>query len=146
MILVTEKDFSIGKVISSLKRRETGAIVSFLGTVRGFTGKEKVRKLEFEADERAAARRLEEIRLEAIRRFKIQDAAIVHRIGSLGVSENIVLISVSAPRRRDAFAACRYVLEELKSTVPIWKKEHTEKGARWVPAKRSRKARRRPSR
>jgi molybdopterin synthase catalytic subunit len=139
LIIITKRDFSVGKAISVLKRRETGAIVSFLGTVRSFTGKEKVKKLEFEADEKEATRRLEEIRLEAMRRFKVQDAIVIHRIGALNVSDNIVLISVAASHRREAFSACRYILEELKSTVPIWKKEHTESGTRWVAAKRPKK-------
>jgi len=139
VILLTERDFSTEKIISSLKRRESGAVVSFLGIVRGYTGNEKVRKLEFEADKEAATRRLYEITRLAIRRYKLQDVAIIHRIGTLKVSENIVLISVSAAHRQEAFAACRYLLEELKRSVPIWKKEYTERGARWVPARKPRK-------
>ncbi|MGQ9513878.1 MAG: molybdenum cofactor biosynthesis protein MoaE [Thermoproteota archaeon] len=137
LILLTKRDFSIGKIISSLKRRESGAVVSFLGTVRGYTGSKKVKKLEFEADEEAATERLAEIRRLAMRRYNLQDVAIIHRIGTLGVSENIVLISVAASHRQEAFAACRYLLEELKRTVPIWKKEYTDKGARWVPSRKS---------
>jgi len=137
MITLTKKDFSIDEAISSLRHRETGAVVSFLGTVRGITGKRKIAKLLFEADMSAARRRLEEIRLQAIRRFKLQDVVIIHRLGALDVSEKIVLISVAASHRREAFAACRYLIEELKRSVPIWKKEYLVKGgARWVPASR----------
>jgi len=137
MILLTRKDFSIEEAISTLRHRETGAVVSFLGTVRGFTGKRKVAKLQFEADRSAAQKRLKEMRLRAIRRYNLQDVVIVHRLGTLNVSEKIVLISVAASHRREAFAACRYLIEELKRSVPIWKKEYVVKGeARWVPASR----------
>jgi len=137
MILLTRKDFSIEEAISSLRHRETGAVVSFLGTVRGFKGKRKVAKLQFEADRSAARKRLKEMRLQAIRRFNLQDVVIVHRLGTLKVSEKIVLISVAASHRREAFAACRYLIEELKRSVPIWKKEYVVKGeARWVPDSR----------
>jgi len=135
MILLTRKDFSIEEAIASLRHRETGAVVSFLGTVRGSTGRRKVARLQFEADADAARRRLREMRLRAIRRYGLQDVAIVHRLGTLKVSEKIVLISVAAPHRREAFAACRYLIEELKRSVPIWKKEYLVDGeARWVPA------------
>lgn len=137
MILLTRKDFSIEEAISTLRHRETGAVVSFLGTVRGFSGKRKVAKLQFEADRSAAQKRLKEMRLQAIRRFNLQDVVIVHRLGTLNVSEKIVLISVAASHRREAFAACRYLIEELKRSVPIWKKEYLDKDeARWVPASR----------
>jgi len=137
MILLTKKDFSIEEAISSLRHRKTGAVVSFLGTVRGTTGKGKVARLMFEADRSAALKMLKEIRLKAIRRFKLQDVVIIHRLGTLHVSEKIVLISVAAPHRREAFAACRYLIEELKRSVPIWKKEYVFKGeARWVSASR----------
>jgi len=139
MILLTKKDFSIDEAVSALRHRETGAVVSFLGTVRGFTGKRRIAKLMFEADRSAAQRRLKEMRLQAIRRFKLQDVVIIHRLGTLDVSEKIVLISVAASHRGEAFAACRYLIEELKRSVPIWKKEYLMKGeARWVPASRQR--------
>lgn len=135
MILVTGRDFSIDEAILGLQRRETGAVVMFLGVVRGTSGRRKVTKLEFEADRVAATIRLKELRHEAIRRFGIQDATIIHRIGTLGVSEKIVLIAVAGSHRRESFAACRYIIEELKRSVPIWKKEYMGRGwARWVPA------------
>jgi len=137
MILLTRKDFSIEEAISTLRHTKTGAVVSFLGTVRGFSGKRKVAKLQFEADRIAAQKRLKEMRVKAIRRFNLQDVVIVHRLGTLDVSEKIVLISVAASHRREAFAACRYLIEELKRSVPIWKKEYLVKGeARWVPTSR----------
>ena len=136
MILLTRRDFSIERTISTSRYRKTGAVVSFLGVVRGFSGKRKVAKLQFEADRGAAMKRLREIRLQAIRRFDLQDVVIIHRIGALNVSENIVLISVAASHRREAFAACSFLIEELKRSVPIWKKEYTVGGKeRWVPGK-----------
>jgi len=136
MILLTRRDFRIEGAISSLKSRKTGAVVSFLGVVRGISGRRRVTGLQFEADRVDALRRLREIRLQAMRRFHLQDVVIIHRIGALKTSENIVLISVAAVHRQEAFAACAYLIEELKRSVPIWKKEYLAGGeGRWVSAK-----------
>jgi molybdopterin synthase catalytic subunit len=83
-----------------------------------------------------AEKQLEIIRGEALRKFGVEEILIVHRFGNLMVGDNIVLIAVSAGHRDSAFDACRYVIDELKKRVPIWKREHTPSGARWVEAGR----------
>jgi molybdopterin synthase catalytic subunit len=124
MIKVTREDFSVEEVIQSLKRREVGGIVTFIGTVRGESQGQPVERLEIEAYEEMALRDLEDIRRRALEMFGVEDAAIIHRIGTLKVSENIILIAVAAAHREEAFEACRFILEEVKRLAPIWKKEH----------------------
>jgi len=131
MIAITSKDFSVDEVIRSMKTRENGAIVSFLGIVRGETEGAIVERLEVQAYEEMALRQLEDIRKEAYQKFDVNQISIIHRRGVLDVTENIVLIAVGGAHRDDAFKACRFVLEELKAKVPLWKKEFTSEGGFW---------------
>jgi len=133
VIKVTREDFSVEEVIQSLRRKEVGGIVTFIGTVRGESQGRPVEHMEIEAYEEMALHDLEEIRRRALEKFRVEDAAIVHRVGTLKVSENIVLIAVAAAHREEAFDACRFILEEVKRLVPIWKKEYTLGGrSTWV--------------
>ena len=132
MIKITREDFSLEEVVESLRRREAGAIVSFIGIVRGEYQGHKVERLEVEAYEEMALKDLEEIKRRALERFGVVDAVIVHRVGTLEVSENILLIAVASAHREEAFEACRFILEEVKRMVPIWKREHTTEGSVWV--------------
>jgi len=132
MIRVTREDFSIDDVIAGLKSRSTGGIVSFLGVVRGESKGKPVEHIEIEVYEEMAQRQLEAIRSEAIDRFGVEEVAVVHRYGSLKTSENILLVIVASAHRAEAFDACRYVIDEIKRRVPIWKKEVTPEGEWWV--------------
>ncbi|MDI6903221.1 MAG: molybdenum cofactor biosynthesis protein MoaE [Methanocellales archaeon] len=132
MIEIRESDFSVDDVIARMKKREVGAIVTFLGTVRSRSKGREVEKLQFETYKEMAMGKLGEIKEIAMRRFEIEDVAIIHRVGALAVSENIVLIAVSAEHRKDAFAACEFLIDELKNVVPIWKKEFTPSGEYWI--------------
>jgi len=132
MLKITHDDFSIDEIIQKIKTKDIGAIVSFIGIVRGKSDGKTINKLEFQAYKEMAIRQLENIRAEAFQKFKVNQIAIVHRIGSLKVSDNILLIVVGAPHRDEAFKACRHVLEQLKKTVPIWKKEFTPEGSQWI--------------
>jgi molybdopterin synthase catalytic subunit len=109
-----------------------GAVCLFLGVVRNENAGRRVTFLEYEAYEEMALRMLEELAEEARRSFRVSDVRIVHRLGALQIGEASVAISVTAPHRADAFAACRHVIDTLKKTVPIWKKEHFEGGAVWI--------------
>jgi len=120
LIRIQEEDFSIDQVVSSLKGKDVGAVVSFLGVVRGDEG---VSKLDFEVYEEMAEKKLKDIRREAMEKYQIEDLAIIHRKGTLKVGENIVLVVASAAHRKEAFAACEWSMEQLKKVVPIWKKE-----------------------
>jgi molybdopterin synthase catalytic subunit len=128
VIDIIERDFSIQDLVDMAKRPDAGAVVIFLGTVR----EDGLQRLEVESFREAALPELERIREEALSRFGLSSADIIHRVGSLSVGENIVLIVVTAPHREEAFGGCRYILEELKKRAPIWKKEISESGSRWV--------------
>ena len=115
MIRVQAEDVDIGALIAAAKEPGTGAVVVFDGIVRddGITEMEKIAK-------------------EATAQFGLQHVDIIHRIGRLAVGENILIIVVSAGHRPEAYAGSRYIIEEIKKSVPIWKKELTRDGGRWV--------------
>jgi len=136
MIRVTREDFSVDEAIAGLRSRSTGGIVSFLGAVRGESKGKPVEHIEIEVYEEMARAQLEAIRGEAVERFGVEDAAIVHRYGILKASEKILLVAVASAHRTEAFEACRYVIDEIKRRVPIWKKEVTPGGEWWVEGER----------
>lgn len=114
-----------------------GGYAAFEGWVRDNHEGEHVRHLEYEAFEALAVREGERIVAEAIARFSVRHAACVHRVGDLSVGELAVWVGVSAPHRDEAFRACRYIIDEVKQRVPIWKKEHYVSGdSGWVNCER----------
>jgi len=128
MIEITEQDFSLDEMIKKARRTDAGAVVTFLGTVRD----DGIEMMELESFREAALQELESIRGEAVGRFGLKSADIVHRVGLLSVGDNIVAIVCSAAHLDEAFLGCRYIIEELKKRAPIWKKEIGENGERWV--------------
>jgi molybdopterin synthase catalytic subunit len=132
MIKVTMEDFSIDEVVASIRSGGMGAIVTFIGTVRDNSKGRDVDRIEIQVYEEMAAKQLQAIREEAIAKFGVEEVAIVHRYGRLGVSDNIMMIAVGAGHRPEAFEACRYVLENIKEKVPLWKKEFTPDGDYWI--------------
>jgi len=133
-VRVQTEPFSLDAEIVRIKKTSDsiGGIVTFLGTTRDISRGESVDKLEFEHYPGMAEKKLGEIRERAIREFGVIDATIIHRVGLLPVGENIVLIVVAAVHRDEAFAACRFCIDELKRITPIWKKETTREGVVWV--------------
>jgi len=113
---------------------ESGGIDVFIGTVRNATKSKPVLRLEFEAYEKMALAEMEKIAVYAVKQWPVQRLLIYHRIGVLNVGEVPVVVAVSAAHRDAAFEACRYVIDTLKQTVPIWKKEVFEDGEVWVAA------------
>ncbi len=111
-----------------------GGIVTFTGTVRNSTKDKKVLRLDFEAYEPMAIKELKKIAETVFEKWAVRKIAIQHRVGSLEIGEIAVVIAVSCPHRKDAFAACEYTIDTLKQTVPIWKKEIFEDGEVWVSA------------
>jgi molybdopterin synthase catalytic subunit len=111
---------------------DSGAIVTFTGTVRDHARGKGVTALDYEAYPPAAEKMLERIGDEIRERWGIERVSIVHRYGLLQVGEASVVIAVAAPHRDEAFAACRHAIERIKEIVPIWKKEHYHDGAVWV--------------
>ena len=132
MIDVTKEDFSVDEALERLRSRGMGALVTFVGVVRDSSRGKAVERIEIQVYEEMARRQLEEIREEAIDRFGVEEIAIIHRYGSLEVSDNIMMIAVGGGHRLEAFDACRWVLETIKEKVPIWKKEITPEGDFWV--------------
>ena len=132
MIRVTRNDFSVDEELRSLKTPSVGGIVTFVGVVRAESKGQRVDSMEIEVYPEMAEKQLQIIRGEAIKKFGVEEILIVHRYGNLIVGDNIVLIAVSAGHRDSAFDACRYVIDELKKRVPIWKRERTPTGACWV--------------
>jgi molybdopterin synthase catalytic subunit len=109
-----------------------GAICLFVGVVRNENGGRRVRHLEYEAYEDMALPLMEQIAAEAGRRWPVSEVRIVHRLGRLEIGEPSVAVAVASPHRPEAFAACRFAIDTLKATVPIWKKEVYEDGAVWL--------------
>jgi molybdopterin synthase catalytic subunit len=128
MIKLQQDDFNIGKLLEEAKSRGTGAIVTFTGIVRD----DGIEYMELEAYHEVAECELTAIRDEAMKAFPLKSVDIIHRTGNLRVGDNIVLIVVSAGHRKEAFLGCEYIIDRLKQTVPIWKKEYLKESSRWV--------------
>jgi molybdopterin synthase catalytic subunit len=128
-IKVQTEDVDIGALITAAKKHGTGAVVVFDGIVRD----DDITEMELEAYEDVAVAEMEKIAAEATRLHKLLHVDIIHRIGRLSVGENILIIVVSAGHRPSAYAGSRFIIEEIKKSVPIWKKELTKDGVRWVP-------------
>jgi molybdopterin synthase catalytic subunit len=109
-----------------------GAVVTFLGTVRGENAGRCVQRLEYEAYEPLARRAFERIAAEVAAEWPDATVGLHHRLGTLDVGEASVVIVAASPHRAHAFAACRYVIERVKQVVPIWKREMFEGGAEWI--------------
>lgn len=114
--------------VDAVKRRNTGAVVTFVGVVRD----DGIESIEIEAYEEVAIQEMHEIRDEAMKRCNLQDVSIIHRTGKLPVGDDILLITVSAGHRKEAFEGCEYILERIKERAPIWKREFLQDGSRWV--------------
>jgi molybdopterin synthase catalytic subunit len=109
-----------------------GALCLFVGVVRDHNAGRAVRFLEYEAYEEMARREMERLEAEARARWPVTEVHIAHRLGRLEIGEASVAVAVASPHRAQAFEACRHLIDTLKATVPIWKKEHFEGGAVWV--------------
>ena len=132
MISVQRVDIDLDAVLESVKSPGSGCVVGFLGTVRDTSEGRSVERMSVEVYEEMAVKQLSIIRDEALERFGVHGVAVVHRYGELEVGDSIVYIAVSAGHRDEAFTACRYVIDELKERVPLWKKEYTTDGEVWV--------------
>ena len=136
MISVQRGDIDVDAVLESVKSPGSGCVVGFLGTVRDTSEGRSVERMSVEVYEEMAVKQLSIIRDEALERFGVHGVAVVHRHGELEVGDSIVYIAVSAGHRDEAFTACRYVIDELKERVPLWKKEYTADGEVWVEGDR----------
>jgi molybdopterin synthase catalytic subunit len=129
---IVRETIDLPRTLAGLKRGEDGAALVFEGVVRNQTRGRKTLYLDYEAYEDMALEQMESLANRALQRFQIRDVAIVHRLGRLEIGQTSVLIAVASRHRTAAFDACRWLIDTLKRTVPIWKKEHFEDGAVWA--------------
>ena len=131
--------FDVGAEMARLhgQDRRVGAVATFLGTVRDVNDDAEVRSLTLEHYPGMTEKALADIEAQARERFDIYEVLIVHRIGELRPLDPIVLVIVTSAHRGDAFDACRFLMDYLKTRAPFWKKETTPQGVRWVDARDS---------
>ena len=132
MFRVTNQALQLQELVDFVTDPEAGAIATFIGTTRNHNEGRKVIALDYEAYPEMAEKELLRLGAEAKKKWPICRMAIVHRIGPVQITEPSVMIAVSAAHREAAFAACRFAIEEIKKTVPIWKKEVYEGGEIWI--------------
>jgi molybdopterin synthase catalytic subunit len=123
---------AVDAIVQSVWHAGAGGIVIFEGTVRDHARGKRVRHLEYDAYPEMAEQEMARIAAEVERRWHTDRVALVHRIGRLEIGEVSVVVAVACPHRAEAFEACHYAIDTLKSTVPIWKKEVAEDGETWV--------------
>jgi molybdopterin synthase catalytic subunit len=128
-IQVQTKDFSADSELLKIKNWKNGAVVTFIGRVRGEKG---IVALDYACYREMALRELKKLSSEAVRHFGVNDIVIIHRTGALRPGDNVVFVLVCAAHRKGAFRACEWLIDNIKKTVPIWKKEIKRKGEKWL--------------
>jgi molybdopterin synthase catalytic subunit len=136
-VSIRQEDFDLSAEVAALRQGDAGvgAVVSFIGTVRDRSDGQGVSAMELEYYPGMTERAIEAMIDETQRRFDIRGARVVHRVGALLPGEQIVLVAVSSAHRGQAFQACEFLMDYLKTQAPFWKKETTPEGARWVDAR-----------
>jgi molybdopterin synthase catalytic subunit len=129
---LTVEPLDVGAITRRVVPADCGATVALDGYVRQWTGGKETLYLVYEAYEAMALSEMKKLAVEARRQFEIAHIGIVHRLGKLEIGETSVCIAVAAPRRRAAFAACEWLIRELKRSVPVWKKEFYADGSAWA--------------
>ena len=138
-IRVQEADFDVGAELAALRAGDArvGALASFLGLVRDLNDGASVSEMTLEHYPGMTEKALEEIVAEARGRWEIYDALVIHRVGPLKPCDQIVLVAVTSAHRGEAFAACEFIMDYLKTRAPFWKREATPDGGRWVDARQT---------
>jgi molybdopterin synthase catalytic subunit len=136
-VRIQENDFDISAEIRALRKGDprVGAVVTFLGTVRDMNDGSKVKGMTLEHYPGMTEKALEDIISQAKTRWDIYQALVIHRVGSLLPEDQIVFVAVTSAHRGEAFAACEFMMDYLKTAAPFWKKEDTPEGARWVDSR-----------
>ena len=139
LVRVQTEDFDTGKELDALTRGRTdvGALASFTGLVRDANDGHAIRGMTLEHYPGMTEKALADICAQAHARWKLVDTLVIHRVGALKPGDRIVLVGVSSPHRGEAFAACEFIMDYLKTRAPFWKREDTPDGARWVEARQS---------
>jgi molybdopterin synthase catalytic subunit len=138
-VRVQTADFDLSQELARLRQGDgrVGAVVSFVGTVRDLNDGAAVSEMELEHYPGMTERALEDIVAQARARWPLFGVLVIHRIGPLEPSAQIVLVACTSAHRGEAFAACEFIMDYLKTDAPFWKKEQTPNGARWVDARSS---------
>jgi len=138
-VRIQTKDFDAGAEIAALRRdnAKVGAVASFIGVCRDANDGDAVTKMTLEHYPGMTERALEKIIAEAKARWDVMDVLVIHRVGELKPADQIVLVVVAGAHRGETFAACEFIMDYLKTRAPLWKKEETPLGARWVEARSS---------
>jgi molybdopterin synthase catalytic subunit len=138
-ISIQHEDFDVAAELAALRAQSTqvGALVGFVGLVRDFSGGEPIESIYLEHYPGMCEKALEKIIAEAQQRWQLLGIRVIHRVGELRPSEQIVLVATSSPHRADAFAACEFIIDCLKTAAPFWKREQTAHGAHWLDTKQS---------
>ena len=138
-VRVQTEDFDTGAEISALRRGDAkiGAVAAFIGLVRDVNEGSKVNSMTLEHYPGMTERSLERIVLDAKSRFKVEHVLVVHRVGELLPTDQIVLVVTAGGHRGDVFSACEYIMDYLKTEAPFWKREASMEGARWVASRQS---------
>jgi len=122
VVEITDRDFSVDEVIGRMAKPEVGAIITYLGTVRCFSGGREVEGVEFDANE-AVVDQLRGLEKKALEGSGVKDVVIVHRIGKLKVGDKILLVAVSASHRQPGFTACMNIIDAIKGIHSTWQRE-----------------------
>ena len=133
-IEILESEINLLRIQDFIRQDDCGGLAIFIGNVRNKTADKKVLRLEFEAYKPMALKEMSKIAEHILSHWPAAKVSIHHRTGMLNIGETAVIIGVSCPHRKEAFAACAYAIDTLKETVPIWKKEIFEDGDVWVAA------------
>ena len=138
-VRIQTADFDVSAEIAALRRGNPriGAVASFVGLVRDTNEGGTVAEMALEHYPGMTEKAIEEIMVQAQARWSVLDALVIHRVGKLRPTDQIVLVVVASAHRGDAFAACEFIMDYLKTRAPFWKKEQTGSGARWVEARES---------
>ena len=138
-VRVQQQDFDVGRELDALTagRRDVGAVASFVGLVRDANDGAPIRAMTLEHYPGMTEKALEDICAQAHARWDLQDTLVIHRVGPLVPGDRIVLVGVASAHRGEAFAACEFIMDFLKTRAPFWKREDTPGGARWVDARES---------
>ena len=133
-VLVQSEDFDVNAELLALRNasRQVGAIASFIGLVRDINEGDQVATMELEHYPGMTEKSIQKIVDEACQRWQVLGAKVIHRVGKLEPSDQIVFVAVSSMHRGDAFAACEFIMDYLKTQAPFWKREATPEGDRWV--------------
>lgn len=136
-VSIQTEDFDLSREVAALRAGDAGvgAVVSFVGTVRDRNDGLGVSSMELEHYPGMTEKAIEAMIDDALFRFDIHAARVIHRVGLLQPQDQIVLVAVTSSHRGEAFQACEFLMDYLKTQAPFWKKEHTPEGARWVDAR-----------